>query len=281
MVLAEKHSERAYGRRWAAYMRVSSAGQTVDLQRHAIEMWSKSLPPGDEVIFFEEKLSSRKYRPIKYQLYKEALKREWDGIVMFKIDRWARTVGELVIDFKAMADKRVILVSTSDLGTISMENPMGKFMISVLGAFAELERDMIKERSMAGQQAKKAKGESIGRPEGSKDTTYRKKSGYHLRWDREGKYTREQPSVPEIIPESSKKVPCTGQMPPPISDPENEHRLVKIMEGKLKPYERKVLKRPCPGCGKRFGSMKVRKSHERWCQRALALRKSKRKPKVA
>jgi putative DNA-invertase from lambdoid prophage Rac len=243
--LPAKHSSRKSGRRVAAYMRVSTPDQDVRLQRYAIERWWKGFEEsGDEIHFFEEKLSSRKRRPFKDQIYKEALKREWDVIVLFKVDRWARSVSELSMDFKALTDRKVLLYSLNDLGAISMDTTMGRAMINMLGTFAEIERDFIRDRAIAGQLAAKERGVRIGRPAGAKDKNYRKKGGYYRRWN-EGKFTRDQPAQ-----KNSKQSPPDTEEESPESEIENEQGCASEYEGSLTKPVQKTINRSCPGCGK-------------------------------
>ena len=59
---------------------------------------------------------------------------------------------------------------------------MGKFFFTILSGFAEMEREMIRERIKLGLERRKKEGKIMGRPKGAKDKAYRKKSGYYLRY---------------------------------------------------------------------------------------------------
>lgn len=61
---------------------------------------------------------------------------------------------------------------------------MGKFFFTILSGFAEMEREMIKERIKLGLERRRKEGKALGRPVGSKDKKYRKKSGYLLRYQK-------------------------------------------------------------------------------------------------
>lgn len=68
---------------------------------------------------------------------------------------------------------------------IDTKSSMGRFIFSVFAAFAELEREMIKERVNAGIARARSEGKPVGRQPGSVDKKPRKRSGYFARWERE------------------------------------------------------------------------------------------------
>src|SRR5262249_36514635 len=84
-----------------------------------------------------------------------------DRVIVFKFDRFARSVSHLLRaldEFKALGIDFVSVTESIDTST-----PMGKMVFTVLGAVAELERSLIVERVKAGQRAAKARGKRIGR----------------------------------------------------------------------------------------------------------------------
>ena len=68
---------------------------------------------------------------------------------------------------------------------LDTSTPQGKFFFSVIGSFAELEREMIRERILLGLQRRKKQGHKLGRQLGAKDKGRRRKAGYLLRWTKE------------------------------------------------------------------------------------------------
>ena len=74
----------------ALYSRVSTLEQNPQMQRKALV--NKAETEGWEYEYFEEKESTRKTRPVKYALYQRLLRNEFDGVCVWKIDRWAREV---------------------------------------------------------------------------------------------------------------------------------------------------------------------------------------------
>ncbi len=105
--------------------------------------------------------------------------KEYDSVVVFKLDRWARSSSELILDTKEILDKGVGFISVSD--NLDFTTAPGKLHFQILSAFAEFERELIRERTVEGIRRAKKNGKSLGRPKGSKDKKKRKKSGYILR----------------------------------------------------------------------------------------------------
>ncbi|MFP4555560.1 MAG: recombinase family protein [Bacteroidales bacterium] len=80
---------------------------------------------------------------------------------------------------KELIDKGVRFISISD--SLDFGTAAGKLQFQILSAFAEFERELIRERTIEGLKRAKQQGKQAGRPKGSKDTKKRKKSGYILR----------------------------------------------------------------------------------------------------
>lgn len=131
------------------------------------------------VNIFEETESSRKTRPIKQSLLARLRNHEYDAVVVFKLDRWARSSTELILDTKELIDKGIGFISISD--NLDFSTAAGKLHFQILSAFAEFERELIRERTIEGLRRAKLQGKKAGRPKGSKDAKKRRKSGYILR----------------------------------------------------------------------------------------------------
>ena len=144
----------------AIYCRVSTEEQDNNNQRIPLEQYCKRM--GYEYEVFEEKESTRKTRPVQYELYNRLLRKEFDGLVIYKFDRWARSTIELVDHMQRLYDKGVIIYSYSE--NIDLSSSMGKAMLTIISAFAQLERDIIRERTIAGLRRVKAQGKKLGRP---------------------------------------------------------------------------------------------------------------------
>ncbi|MFN7253537.1 MAG: recombinase family protein, partial [Anaerobacillus sp.] len=161
----------------ALYLRVSTADQTVENQRIRLTEYAKK--QNIQFDIFEEVESTRKTRPVKQALLARLRKQEYSAIIVYKLDRWARSSTELILDTKELIDKGVGFISLSD--NLDFSTAAGKLQFQILSAFAEFERELIRERTIEGLRRAKQQGKPSGRPKGSKDTRPRKKSGYILR----------------------------------------------------------------------------------------------------
>jgi DNA invertase Pin-like site-specific DNA recombinase len=158
----------------ALYARVSTEEQNAELQIQALQRKAKS--EGWNFDMFEEKESSRKTRPIKYELYQQLLDKKYDAIVVWKIDRWARSMDELVREVKTLFERGINFISLTD--HIDLSSASGKLQFHILSAFAQFERDIISERTKEGLKHAKNVGKR------GKDKGIRNKSGYYRRWDK-------------------------------------------------------------------------------------------------
>ncbi len=161
----------------ALYVRVSTTEQTVINQRiRLVEYAEKN---GYDYDLFEEIESTRKTRPVKQALLARLRNHEYDAVIVYKLDRWARSSTELILDTKELLDKGIGFISISD--NLDFSTAAGKLQFAILSAFAEFERELIRERTIEGLRRAKMQGKQSGRPKGSKDTKKRRRSGYILR----------------------------------------------------------------------------------------------------
>jgi len=111
---------------------------------------------------FEEVESTRKTRPIKQKVLNLLRKGKYGGVVIWKLDRWARSLQELIMDIDEITNKgKEFIVTTSPIDTT---NASGRLFMQILGAFAEFEREIISERTKSGLERAKGKGIKLGRP---------------------------------------------------------------------------------------------------------------------
>ena len=128
---------------------------------------------------FDEVESTRKTRPVKQALLGKLRTNEYDAVLVYKLDRWARSSTELILETKELIDKGIGFISISD--NLDFSTASGKLHFQILSAFAEFERSLISERTKEGLKRAKLQGKQLGRPKGSKDKNKRRKSGYILR----------------------------------------------------------------------------------------------------
>ncbi len=165
----------------AIYIRVSTADQTTLNQEIALKEYCDRNDYEIVKIYREEGVSGSKTSRPQLDLMLQAIRRkEFDVVVVWKFDRLGRSTAHLLQVLEELKNKGVRLIATSQ--NIDTNTPMGKFFFIILSGFAEMEREMIRERIKLGLARRKKQGKVMGRPKGSKDKKYRKKGGYYQRW---------------------------------------------------------------------------------------------------
>lgn len=101
-------------------------------------------------------------RPELNRLMAEAHRRRFDAVVVWKFDRFARSVSHLLRALETFNALGIAFASLSE--SVDTTTPAGKMVFTVLGAVAELERSLIAERVRAGLRNARAKGKRLGRP---------------------------------------------------------------------------------------------------------------------
>lgn len=138
------------------YARVSMADQSPELQIDALR--AAGVP--EDRIYYDRASGSGAKRPAFDLLMKDA--RAGDVIVVWKLDRLGRSTRHVLNTFFELEEKGAkVKVLTQPL--LDMTTPMGCFFVQVMAAFAELEKSIIRERTIAGLAAAKARGRVGGR----------------------------------------------------------------------------------------------------------------------
>jgi DNA invertase Pin-like site-specific DNA recombinase len=106
-------------------------------------------------------------RPALNRLMSDACRRKFDAILVWKIDRFGRSLKHLVNSLAELAALGVAFISLRD--NIDLSTPSGRLMFQIIGAMAEFERALIQERVRAGLRNARAKGRRLGRPRGIVD----------------------------------------------------------------------------------------------------------------
>ncbi|PKP35448.1 MAG: resolvase [Bacteroidetes bacterium HGW-Bacteroidetes-17] len=161
----------------ALYLRVSGQTQTIENQKLRLVDYAENKKYTYDI--YEEIESTRKTRPVKQALLAKLRKNQYDAVIVNKLDRWARSSTELILDTKELLDKGVGFISIND--NLDFSSASGKLHFQILCAFAEFERELIRQRTIEGLSRSRAQGKIPGRPKGSKDSKKRKKSGYIIR----------------------------------------------------------------------------------------------------
>lgn len=157
--------------RTAIYARVSTAnnGQDPTVQTRELEEYCQRRGWKVAGQYIDVGISGAKEkRPELSRLVADAHRRKFDAVIVWKFDRFARSVSHLLRaleTFKALGIEFVSLTEGVDTST-----PTGRMIFTVLGAVAELERSLIAERVKAGLRNARAKGKKLGRPRVAVDT---------------------------------------------------------------------------------------------------------------
>jgi len=142
------------------YARVSKAdeSQTLDLQIDALQEAGV-----DEKNIYIDKISGIKDNRIGLENCLKAL-REGDVLLVWKLDRLGRNLKHLITTIEELNNRGIgFKVLTGKGINIDTTTPAGKMIFSIFGAFAEFERELIKERTLAGLKAARARGRKGGR----------------------------------------------------------------------------------------------------------------------
>ncbi len=149
--------------RVALYARVSTSGQDPEVQLAALR--THAAQRGWEIAaeFVDRGVSGTKdRRPALDRLMQAAWTGHFQAVLVWRFDRFARSVKHLVAALETFRSLRVEFVSLQE--QLDTATPLGQAMFTIIGAMAQLERDIIRERVKAGLERAKARGIRLGRP---------------------------------------------------------------------------------------------------------------------
>ena len=169
-------------KRVVSYTRVSTTHQSTELQERDIVSFIKSkghtLVAGYRDIGFSGAKSSR---PELNQLMESARRDEFDILVIWKLDRLARSLSHLVTLITELKQLGIELISLRD--NIDFTTAQGRLMFGIFASLAEFEREIIRERVMAGLNNAKLNGKRLGRIKTIDDekVSYLHQKGFSIR----------------------------------------------------------------------------------------------------
>ena len=146
------------------YARVSTQDQNAELQVDALEK------AGAEQVFQEKFTGKLRERPELSQCLRTL--RQGDVLVVWKLDRLARSLKDLVEIVQDLQDREIGFKSLTE--AIDTTSSGGRLVFHIFGALAEFEHDLIRERTIAGLQAARARGRKGGRKPSMSDSDIRK-----------------------------------------------------------------------------------------------------------
>jgi DNA invertase Pin-like site-specific DNA recombinase len=144
------------------YARVSTSDQNLDMQIAALMRYG--VP---EELIFTDKLSGGSSRRPGFIQALQLAQIPGTEFVVWKLDRLGRTLSGILAVMELLQKRGVAFVSLTE--RLDTSGAMGKAMLRLMAIFAELERDLIRERTMAGLRRAKERGDPHGRPRGMTD----------------------------------------------------------------------------------------------------------------
>jgi putative DNA-invertase from lambdoid prophage Rac len=162
--------KRVFGQRQAPakmlrvglYARVSTHDQqTLPLQMRALREYA-SKRDWKIAVQIKEVGPGAVERELREQLLAAARRREIDVVLVWRLDRWGRSLVDLVVTLKELAELGVGFVSLTE--ALDLTTPAGRAMAGLLSVFAEFEHEILRERIRAGIAEARLKGKRFGRP---------------------------------------------------------------------------------------------------------------------
>jgi DNA invertase Pin-like site-specific DNA recombinase len=150
--------------RVALYARVSTSNGQQDPEMQLRELREYCERRGWVIAgeYVDHLTGSKDSRPALNRLMMEANQRHFDAVLVWKIDRWGRSLKHLVTSLADLDALGIAFVSLRD--NLDLTTPSGRLMMQLLGAMAEFERALCQERVKAGLRNARAKGKRLGRP---------------------------------------------------------------------------------------------------------------------
>src|SRR5271167_5215916 len=164
-------SERVFGQRRkhpkmfrvGLYARVSTFDQhTIPLQIRALREYA-ARPGWTIAMQVKEVGSGAAQRQLREKLLDAARRREIDVVLVWRLDRWGRSVADLLATLQELNHLGVGFVSLTE--ALDLTTPAGRAMAALLAVFAEFEREILRERVRAGLAHARQNGQQLGRPQ--------------------------------------------------------------------------------------------------------------------
>src|SRR5580704_8714651 len=152
----------------AIYARVSTTDQTNAIQIRELTEYVKRRGWELTSVYQDQMSGAKATRPGLDQLIADARRRKFDVVVVWKLDRFGRSLVHCVSGIQELASLGIRFIATSQGLDTDESNPASKLLMHILAAVAQFERELIRERVSAGMKAARARGtktgNAIGRP---------------------------------------------------------------------------------------------------------------------
>jgi DNA invertase Pin-like site-specific DNA recombinase len=144
------------------YARVSTNDQTLAMQNRAMREYAARR--GWAIAMQVREVNSGAVRrEAREKLLEAARRREIDVVLVWRLDRWGRSVTDLLATLQELEHLGVGFVSLTE--ALDLTTPAGRAMAGLLAIFAEFEREVLRERTRAGLAHARENGKRLGRPE--------------------------------------------------------------------------------------------------------------------
>jgi len=148
----------------ACYIRVSTAEQNSALQLAELQQYISARGWEFAGVYEDTMSGAKASRPGLNRLLEDARMRRIDAVCVWKLDRFGRSLVDCLNQIQTLESSGIRFVSITQGLDTDQQNPASRFLLHVLGAAAEFERSLIRERVSAGMKAAKKAGKSMGRP---------------------------------------------------------------------------------------------------------------------
>jgi len=151
----------------AIYARVSTDRQKVDMQLNELRQFASRSGWNIHEEYIDQNYSGgNTKRPAFTAMMDAARKRKFDLLLVWKLDRLSRSLKDLIVTLDELGSCGIDFVSYDN--NLDTSTPTGKLVFQIVGAVAEFEKEIIRERVVAGLATAKNKGKRLGRPPISK-----------------------------------------------------------------------------------------------------------------
>lgn len=147
----------------AIYARVSTDKQKVDMQLNELRQFVARSGWKTYKEYIDQSFTgANTNRPAFLSMMEAARKRKFDVLVVWKLDRLSRSLKDLINTLDELGSCHIDFVSYDN--NLDTSTPTGKLVFQIVGAVAEFEKDIIRERVIAGLANARLKGKRLGRP---------------------------------------------------------------------------------------------------------------------
>ena len=144
----------------AAYVRVSTADQNTELQIREVRAYAERQGWQIAHVYEDVMSGAKSSRPGLNHLLEDAAARKFDCVLVWKLDRFGRSLVDCLNNIRTLEDNIVRFIAVTQGLDTDVKNPASRFLLHVLGAAAEFERALIRERTQAGRSRYKQDYES-------------------------------------------------------------------------------------------------------------------------